>query len=92
MKNKRFRQMGPVADRAVITIACSTGLYSTPADDVFKDLSNALDIFDTCLNHANIYSQIYEDESLLKGARITLVLVGADAADNHLCHSGGVVT
>jgi hypothetical protein len=80
MKNKRFRQMGPVSDRAVMTIACSTGVYSTPADDVFKDLSNALDILshDTCLNHANIYYQIYEDESLLKGARITIVLVGAE--------------
>ncbi|WP_024335522.1 hypothetical protein [Desulfotignum balticum] len=80
MKNKRFRQMGPVSDRAVMTIACSTGLYSTPADEVFKDLSNAHDILshDTCLDHANIYYQIYEDENLLKGARITIVLVGAE--------------
>jgi Tfp pilus assembly protein PilF len=34
----------------------------------------------------------YEDKSLLKGTRIAIVLVDADAADNNRYHSKGVFT
>jgi hypothetical protein len=95
IKNKRYRQTGPLSDRAILTIAGSNALYTgIPAEEVFEDLSTAEEILshNNCLDHANIYFQFYEDENLVKGTRITLVLVGADAADNLLCHSGGVVT